>query len=179
MAGIAWPGGLDATISFTRDIWKFKVSPNSHIILEHWLFPKAKLIFFTFGWEIQPQDHCPSSCEVQVQLPLLCPAHWHISSHIISLLSQVSMAVLPFSKNIFPVKFEFLQIHGRITTLKWCMFISTFGVFTGLSKTTTFGAKPRLRACFASWWWQWWRCWWWRWWRWWWWWWAPRWWWWW
>ena len=74
MAGIAWPGGLDAIIPFTRDICKLNFTKA------HEGFSKAFNVFneeinVCFGSEIQPQDHCPSSYEAQVQLPLLCPAH--------------------------------------------------------------------------------------------------------
>ena len=51
MAGIAWPGGLDAMISFTRDIWKFKVS---QIRLYSRALPvsnsKINIFDMSFGW---------------------------------------------------------------------------------------------------------------------------------
>ena len=70
MAGIAWPGGLDAMISFTRDICKFNFT-KVHVNFSD----PFNVSNVCFGLEIQPQDHCPSSCEAQVQSPLVCPAH--------------------------------------------------------------------------------------------------------
>ena len=95
MAGMAWPGGLDAMISFTRDIWKLKVPQ----IRRH-----SRLLFERYNLKIIVQVHVkPKFNGLSYVL-----AHWkhHMTRHL--------LVYIIYKISTWHLHFYLRRLHRRI-----------------------------------------------------------------